>query len=71
MMKKMIGVFLVLFFAVSMNVCAMEPEDELSLIWDALSNMSNTKTERRSEIEELMNDNLLDRKSTRLNSSHP
>lgn len=58
MMKKMIGVFLVLFFAVSMNVCAMEPEDELSLIWDALSNMSNTKTERRSEIEELMNDNL-------------
>lgn len=56
--KKRIGVFLVLFFAVSMNVCAMEMEDKTVLIRDALSNMSNTKTERRSEIEELMNDNL-------------
>ncbi|MCM1191901.1 MAG: hypothetical protein NC123_05325 [Butyrivibrio sp.] len=58
MTKKMIGVFLGLFFAVSMNVCAMEPEDEPTLIQEAMSKMSDTKAERLSEIEELMNDNL-------------
>lgn len=58
MTKKLIGVFLGLFFAVSMNVCARESEDESPLIRDAMSKMSNTKTERLSEIEELMNDNL-------------
>lgn len=58
MTKKIIGVFLGLFFAVSMNVCAMESEVESILIRDAMSKMSNTKTERLSEIEELMNDNL-------------
>ncbi len=58
MIKKMLGVFLVLFFTVGMNVCAMESEDEPALIRDAMSKMSNTKMERLSEIEELMNDNL-------------
>lgn len=58
MTQKVIGVFLGLFFAVCMNVCAMDSEDEPTLIKDAMSKMSNTKTERLSEIEELMNDNL-------------